>query len=68
LALVRRNCDNIDLTCQGIRERNMDMLYAAFMNQPLCGTLTMDQGRELLRTMCENTREYLDPYYPSLSI
>lgn len=68
LALVRRNCDNIDLTCQGIRERNMDKLYAAFMNQPLCSTLTMDQGRELLRTMCENTREYLDPYYPSLSI
>ncbi len=64
LALVQRNCANIDLTCEGIRERNLDKLFAAFMNQPLCSTLTMEQGKALFREMCENTRTYLAPYYP----
>ena len=64
LALVRRNCDNIDLTCEGIRERNLDKIFAAFLNQPLCSCLSMEQARELFDTMCENTREYLAPYYP----
>ena len=64
LALVQRNCANIDLTCEGIRERDPDKLFAAFMNQPLCSNLTIGQGRELFAAMCENTREYLAPYYP----
>ena len=64
LALVQRNCANIDLTCEGIRERDPDKLFAAFMNQPLCSNLTIDQGRELFAAMCENTKEYLAPYYP----
>ena len=64
LALVQRNCANIDLTCEGIRERNLDKLFAAFVNQPLCSNLTLADARELFDTMCENTREYLAPYYP----
>ena len=64
LALVQRNCANIDLTCEGIRERDLDKLFAAFMNQPLCSTLTMEEGAELFRVMCENTKEYLARYYP----
>ena len=64
LALVQRNCANIDLTCEGIRERDPDKLFAAFMNQPLCSNLTIAQGRELFSAMCENTKEYLAPYYP----
>ena len=62
LALVQRNCANIDLTCEGIRERNMDKLFAAFMNQPLCSTLSMEEGKALFRKMCENTKEYLQDY------
>jgi alpha-galactosidase len=64
LALVRRNCDNIDLTCEGVRERNLDKLFAAFINQPLCAQLSLDEGRKLFDTMCENTKEYLAPYFP----
>ncbi len=64
LALVRRCSDNVDLTCQGIRERDLDKLFAAFMNQPLCSTLTLPQGKELFDTMCQNTRDYLAPYFP----
>ena len=64
LALVQRNAANIDLTCEGIRERNLDKLLCAFMNQGLSSKLTWEQGEALFREMCENTREYLAPYYP----
>lgn len=66
LALVRRCSDNIDLTCEGIRERDMGKLFNAFLNQPLCSTLTVDEARALFTEMCQNTREYLEPYYPTL--
>lgn len=64
LALVQRNAANIDLTCEGIRERNLQKILAAFMNQSLCSNLTWEQGAELFQRMCENTKEYLAPYYP----
>lgn len=64
LALVQRNAANIDLTCEGIRERNLNKILAAFMNQSLCSNLTWEQGEKLFRQMCENTKEYLAPYYP----
>ncbi len=66
LALVQRNCANIQLTCEGIRERNPEKLLAAFMNQPLCSNLSWEDGRALFDQMCENTRAYLAPYYPQL--
>ena len=61
--LVLRNCLNIDLTYEGIKERNLDKIFAAFVNQPLCSTLSMEQAQELFKQMCLNTRTYLDPYY-----
>lgn len=62
-ALVQRACANIDTTCEGIRERDLDKLFAAFVNQPLCGALTLDDAHELFKAMCLNTREYLDPWF-----
>ena len=62
LNLVQRNCANIDNTYQGIKERDLDKIFAAFVDQPLCGGLTLDQARELFRQMCENTKEYLTSY------
>lgn len=61
--LVYRNCLNIDTTYEGIRDRDLDKIFAAFLNQPLCSTLTMEQCADLFREMCLNTREYLDPYF-----
>lgn len=61
--LVYRNCSNIDLTYEGIKERDLGKLFAAFANQPLCGHLSMEEVAELFRQMCMNTRKYLDPYY-----
>lgn len=67
LALVQRNCANIDLTCEGVRERDMDKLFAAFLNQPLCSGLTFAQGQALFTRMCENTKAYLSAYYPQFA-
>ena len=64
LALVQRNAANINLTCEGIRERDFEKLLAAFMNQPLCSTLSWEDGRKLFAAMVENTWDYLAPYYP----
>lgn len=62
-SLVYRNCANIDLTYEGIKERNLAKLYAAFAGQPLCDSLSMEESKALFRQMCYNTRAYLDPYY-----
>ena len=64
LALVHRASDNVDAVCEGIRERDLDKIFAAFMNQALCSTLSWEEGEALFKEMCENTREYLAPYYP----
>ena len=66
LALVQRNAANIDLTCEGIRERDLNKLFLAFMNQPLCDGLGWEDGQILFREMCENTRAYLATFYPAL--
>lgn len=67
LALVQRACANVDLLCDSIRARDLAGVFASFMNQPLCGCLTQDQARALFRAMCDNTKEYLAPYYPQFS-
>ena len=58
LALVQRNCANIDLTCQGIRERDLDKLFLAFINQPLCSTLTWEQVK-LSSGKCAKTQAHI---------
>ncbi len=63
LTLVRRCSDNIDLTCEGTLERDLEKLFAAFVNQPLCSILALSDAQTLFAEMCRNTREYLDPYY-----
>ena len=63
LSLVRRCSDNVDLTCQGTLERDKDKLFTAFLNQPLCSTLTLTDAKSLFTEMCQNTKKYLQPYY-----
>lgn len=61
--LVYRNCVNIDTTYEGIKERNLGKIYAAFANQPLCGALSMDELMALFKEMCYNTEKYIAPYF-----
>ena len=61
--LVRRNCANIDATYEGIKERNLQKIFEAFINQPLCDGLDRADAKALFTEMCLNTRAYLDEYY-----
>ncbi len=63
-ALVLRNALNIENTYYGIKERRFDRIFEAFMNQPLCAGLTLENGRELFRRMVRATEGYLKDYYP----
>ncbi|MBO6302297.1 MAG: alpha-glucosidase/alpha-galactosidase [Ruminiclostridium sp.] len=66
-ALVLRNAINIENTYYGIKNRDLRMIFEAFMNQPLCAGLSVSDGRELFRRMIAATSGYLKDYYPSLS-
>lgn len=61
--LVYRCCANVDTTYEGIKERDLSKIFAAFLNQPLCSSLTMEQCQTLFREMCCNTRSYLEPHF-----
>ncbi|MBR0133074.1 MAG: alpha-glucosidase/alpha-galactosidase [Lachnospiraceae bacterium] len=63
-ALVLRNALNIENTYYGIKERNLDKLFEAFMNQPLCDGLSLADGRELFTSMVRATDKYLKDYFP----
>lgn len=63
LALVQRNCANIDLLCDSIKQRDRNGIFAAFVAQPLCDGLSPKDARTLFDTMCRNTEAYLAPYY-----
>lgn len=65
-ALVLRNAINIENTYYGIKNRDLRMIFEAFMNQSLCAGLSVSDGRELFRRMIAATSGYLKDYYPSL--
>lgn len=60
--LVMRNLENIITTYEGIKERNLKTIFNAFINQPLCANLTINQGLKLFKQMVINTKEYLKDY------
>ena len=51
LALVRRNCDNIDLLSDAIAHRDEGEVFEAFINQPLCSGLSIEEAGRLFETM-----------------
>ena len=63
-ALVLRNALNIENTYYGIKNRDMYQIFEAFINQPLCSTLSLDNAKELFKGMVKATSSYLEPYYP----
>ena len=62
-ALVARNSRNIELTCQGIRQRNLNTIFQAFAAQPLCAGLGISDAEALFVRMVKNTSKFLEPYY-----
>lgn len=61
--LVLRNALNIETCYHGIKERNLDEIFASFVNQPLCSELSVDGARELFGKMIRATQPYLKDYY-----
>ncbi len=65
-ALVLRNAQNIENTYYGIKNRDLNQIFEAFVNQPLCAGLALDDARELFADMISATKGYLEPYFPVL--
>ena len=63
IQLIKVNNDNIELTYKGIKERNLDLCFKAFINQPLCENLSLKDAKALFKEMCYNTKEYLKDYF-----
>lgn len=60
--LVLRNCLNIEQCYQGIKERKLDTIFASFVNQPLCSSLSLRDAKSLFNEMIENTKDYLPEF------
>lgn len=62
--LVLRNAMNIESTYYGIKDRDFHRIFEAFVNQPLCSELRLDQAKKLFTDMVNATAGYLEEYYP----
>lgn len=62
-SMVYQNAMNIENMYYGIKERNLNRIFQAFMAQPLCAGLTCTQGEELFEEMIRGTEKYLEPWY-----
>ncbi len=61
--LVLRSCINVDATYEGIKTRDLNQIFNAFIDQPLCASLSINEAKELFKEMVLNTRKYLDEFY-----
>ncbi len=59
--MIVRICSEQELLSDGIAKRNLDKIFAAFVNDPLV-TCGMEDARRLFDSMCANTKEYLGMY------
>ena len=58
LPLVSRVCAEQEMVFEGIKERDVKKIFAAFVNDPLV-TCGIDDAKKLFVEMCENTKDYL---------
>ena len=61
-SLVSRHVYNQECIVKAARERNLELAFNAFMNDPLV-TVDRADGRKLFDEMIENTKEYLKEYF-----
>ena len=59
--LVSRICTQQENISEAIANRDLEALFAAFVNDPLV-TCSMDDARKLFAEMIENTKEYLTSF------
>ncbi len=63
LNMVQTASNNIDTLYDGIKKRDLDIIFACFMNQALCSNLSLEDGFDLFKEMVLNTRNYLDDFF-----
>ena len=63
ISLINRNLYSINECYIGIKNRNLFTIYNAFKSQQLCCNLKINESKTLFKTMCYNTRKYLDEYF-----
>ena len=59
--LVSRICTQQENISEAIAERDMEKIFAAFVNDPLV-TCSLEDAKKLFAEMIENTKEYLTSY------
>lgn len=64
-ALVLRNALNIENAYYGIKHRNVNEIFEAFVNQPLCSAISLNDAKDLFNSMIAATKAYLEPYFSS---
>lgn len=62
--LVLRNAQSIENMYYGIKRRDFNEIFEAFVNQPLCSGLAPADAKELFARMVHATSGYLKEYYP----
>lgn len=61
--LILRNLYNIELLYEGIKKRDLKIIFNSFINQPLCSKLSFEEAKKLFKEMILKTKNYLDMYY-----
>ena len=61
--LIRPCAESLELCYAGIKARDPEQIFEAFMAQPMVSGLSRDDGEKLFDEMVQGTREYLDPWY-----
>ena len=54
-SLVMRHVVNQETLIKAVFERNEDLAFSAFLSDPLCGRLALDDAWKLFKTMIKNT-------------
>lgn len=61
--MVYRNLVNTETCYYGIKHRDFDEIFAAFVDQPLCANLSVDEAYALFVEMVRGTETYLKDYF-----
>lgn len=61
--LVHQNAMNEETCFQGIKQRDFNVIFQSFVNQPTLSVLSVEQAKRLFVDMVLNTRKYLDEFF-----
>ena len=61
--LLKPCVSSLEKCYQGIKVRDLNLIFEAFMEQPMVSELSRPDGEALFREMVLAVSEYLDPYY-----